>query len=544
MENLTENEVVALLTLNQALESIDRLAASASSRQFLMQVLDLFCTECGSSTALLYLVDPSGAWSLEAFKTSAGSQLAAREGIPQLQNSVLLQAMRNRLPVIIPDAAADPRWQPEIDDRMHIRPKRAVTQPLLQEGKVVGAIQIYDYTRLNLPLLAMLANRVATEIHVERLVQASERRAERLKALVGVIAQISSVLDRDQLLRTIIENARRLLNAEACSLFLIDEETGDYILFLASNLAQGEFERTRVPAGKGIIGYVITTGETVNVPNARQDERHYRRVDDRTGFVTGSMLAVPLSAPAVTLGSERGEVRARIIGGMEAMNKVNGDFDDEDADLLNALANQAAIVLEVAQLYRDANQLFFDTVAALTEAIDARDPHTQGHSQRVSRLSIEIARELGLPPETIHQVRVASLLHDIGKIGVPDAILGKTSELNTEEYEVMKQHALIGERILRPVHILQQALPGIADHHERLDKSGYPRGVGNHQISMMGKIIAVADVYDALTSDRPYRDAYSPEAALDYLQERAGTQFDAESVEALRIIYSKGNLHA
>ena len=402
-------------------------------------------------------------------------------------------------------------------------------------------VHLFDFTQPAFDLAQLLADRMAGEIDRSLQLAASRQRNHRLEALLAILEQVGTSLDRGQILRGIINSAREFLEAEACSLFMIDEATGDLELVIASNVdTRIHVEQMRVPAGKGIIGRAVASGETILVADTSRDKRHYRAMDRQSGFVTRSILAMPLRAPKVDLGGERGVTHERILGGLEALNKIQGTFSDDDAQLLRILANQAATVLEIAGLYTDANELFLDVVRSLTAAIDAKDPYTEGHSRRVSEFSVEIARELGLPAEQIYRIRIGSLLHDVGKIGIPDAILAKTSELTEAEFELVKQHPAIGARIMSHVRLLRADLPILAGHQERLDGSGYPGGLKNEQISLTSRIVAVADVFDALTSDRPYRQASPAEEALDYLHSRVDTQFDRLCVEALVRAYQRG----
>jgi putative nucleotidyltransferase with HDIG domain len=206
------------------------------------------------------------------------------------------------------------------------------------------------------------------------------------------------------------------------------------------------------------------------------------------------------------------------------------------------LAEQAATVLHIARLYADANELFLDTIKALVATIDAKDPYTEGHSQRVSDFSAAMARELEMPTETIHHITIGGLLHDVGKIGVPDAILSKPARLTDDEYEQMKEHPSIGANIMGQVRMLNEEIPALEQHHERLDGNGYPNGLRDVDISLFGRIVAVADVFDAMTSDRPYRDAISVEDSLEYLKKESGSQVDGICVEALIQAYQKGRI--
>jgi putative nucleotidyltransferase with HDIG domain len=166
--------------------------------------------------------------------------------------------------------------------------------------------------------------------------------------------------------------------------------------------------------------------------------------------------------------------------------------------------------------------------------MDAKDSYTQGHSKRVSEYSVLIAKELGLDPTEIHNVRIGSLLHDVGKIGIPDSILKKKGKLTPDEVATVQSHPLTGWKILHQIRLLEPMLLAIIEHHEKLDGSGYPYGLSGNQISIMGRIVAVADVFDAMTSDRPYRASIPIPEVLAYLDENSGTLFDPKCVSALK----------
>jgi putative nucleotidyltransferase with HDIG domain len=405
-----------------------------------------------------------------------------------------------------------------------------------------GAILVFNPKHSDTHLAQHLASRLAIELNRIQIVEESEQYSNRMEALVTIIEQITSTLDHDQILERIIEYASRLLNTEASSLFM-RQENGALQLFLSTNMADLKGVNVVVPAGKGIIGHVVTTGETIIVNDVSQDKRHYKLVDKKSGMTTRNILAVPLKTRSINLGQERGAIQERIIGGLEAMNKRTGlPFSEEDARLLQTLANQAATVLEIAQLYSDTNELFLNAVSALAAVIDAKDPYTVGHSQRVSEFAVEIARQLNLSPEDIHHIRLGSLFHDIGKIGMPDSILTKPGRLNQDEDERMHKHPLDGERILGHIQKLKEELHIVTEHHERLDGSGYPRGLRGDEISIAGRVAAVADVFDAITSDRPYRVAMTNAEAFFVLRSQAGTKLDTDCVEALIRAHDHGSI--
>lgn len=524
-------------TLLALLDQANQVATEVDLSALLEGILALSMQLCPSRAAVFYLLDSvSGELICRAVRGELTMpNRVGQSAIPDASMKAILEQGR--------PAWLNPTFQVAESNQTagSFYSQKALMVPLVLADQPVGAAVLFDCTQPRSDLLEFLFRRMASEVYKSLQLELARQRNERLESMIAIFGQIGSTLDRDRILHLMIEFARQVINAEACSLFLVDEETGDMVLHLASNVNK-EIQPVglRVPAGKGIIGDVVQNGQIVLVSNAKQDRRHYAGVDRSTGFLTQSILAVPLRSRQVILGGERGSIQEKIIGGFEAINKINGFFNDEDARLLVTLANQAATVLQISSLYTDATDLFFDVISALTESIDAKDPYTQGHSQRVCEFSVEIARQLGLEPEIVHCIRIGSLLHDVGKIGIPDAILTKPERLTGQEYEVMKQHPTIGSRIMSQVRLLREELPAMAEHHERLDGGGYPKGLSGAAISLAGRIVAVADVFDALTSDRPYRSALTAEEAFEYLTRRVDQEFDRQCVEALIQSYLRG----
>lgn len=524
------------------LERANQAAQASRLDDLLVQTLALLGELCAASSGLALLCDSqAGPLVCQAVMGLPGGEALFYES-PLHESAFLLPALRQGQAQFFSPLPEAPLWATQVELLCGIPQSSLLAVPFMLGGELLCAALLFDCQAPPMDLLPMLTARLATEIHKSILLEKAELHGERMDAMISIFERIGSTLDRDRLLRMMIDDARKVINAEACSLFLVDEETGENVLHLASNFEKIAIEQVRVPSGKGIIGHVVQSGETVLVPDVRKDERHYRQVDQGSGFTTRAILAVPLRTRTVILGEERGVVSTRLIGGFEAINKVQGTFDDQDAGLLTTLANQAATVLQIADLYGDANQLFLDVIRALTAVIDAKDPYTQGHSQRVSDFSVEVARQMQLSPELIHRVRIGSLLHDVGKIGIPDQILSKPGRLTEDEFRVIRQHAAIGAGIMGQVKTLHAELPALAEHHERLDGSGYPKGLRGEQVSLMGRIVAVADVFDAMTSDRPYRLALPADQALEHLFGEVGSHFDGQCVNALARAYIKGSI--
>lgn len=226
----------------------------------------------------------------------------------------------------------------------------------------------------------------------------------------------------------------------------------------------------------------------------------------------------------------------QLLGCIFGLDKHHGDFDSVDSKLLNSIANESAIYLENAMLFEDVRDLMMGVLHSLTSAVDAKDAYTCGHSERVALLSRRLAEELKLPEERIQRIYMAGILHDVGKIGVPEAVLHKAGKLTSEEFDQMKKHPQIGARILSDIKQVEDLIPGVLHHHERYDGKGYPAGLSGEDIPLMGRIICIADCFDAMTSNRTYRRALPLEVAMIEVRRCAGTQFDPAMAEAfLRI---------
>jgi HD-GYP domain-containing protein (c-di-GMP phosphodiesterase class II) len=248
-----------------------------------------------------------------------------------------------------------------------------------------------------------------------------------------------------------------------------------------------------------------------------------------------NILAVPLCAKdkAESGTARRGKGTVSIIGAMVAVNRVDKpDFDSTDVKLFTSVASGCAVFVENGKLFNDLKELFVGSLKALTNSIDAKDQYTRGHSERVALISRWIAERVAqrepLEDDQIHKIYLAGLLHDIGKIGIDENVLRKNGKLNPEERACICRHPGIGAGILRGIKQMRDIVPGVLCHHERIDGRGYPGGLTGDEIPLTGKIVGLADSFDAMTSRRTYRDAMSVEHALDEIRKGLGTQFDAK----------------
>lgn len=342
---------------------------------------------------------------------------------------------------------------------------------------------------------------------------------QRLKVLLEVGQAISSLMELDELLLLIARESARVLKADRCTLFLLDEKRGE----LWSKVAMGE-ERIRLPKESGIAGLVVTTGETLIIDDAYSNPHFNPEIDKKTGYHTRSLLCGPMR-------DSKGEV----LGVFQVLNKLDGAFQEEDKELLEAVAAFSAIAIENARLYAELKKTFHSFIETLAATIDARHHLTAGHSHRVAKYTVGIAREMGLPKKEIEILRVAAFLHDYGKIGIPDSVLAKPGKLTEEEYAQMKRHPALTKEILSKIYLSAdyKGIPGLAStHHEKLDGSGYPFGLKDGEIPLGGRIMAVADVFDAITTKRDYREGMPYLEALELLRKDVGKHFDPEAFDA------------
>ncbi|OGQ50800.1 MAG: hypothetical protein A3J24_01675 [Deltaproteobacteria bacterium RIFCSPLOWO2_02_FULL_53_8] len=236
------------------------------------------------------------------------------------------------------------------------------------------------------------------------------------------------------------------------------------------------------------------------------------------------------------------EVKGIRIGVIQAINKIGGDFTKADLKLFQLFANQVAIALDNARLYQEIKETFYNTSEALAEAIEKRDPYTGGHTKRVLWYSLAIARHLGMNNDELEKVKLSAVLHDVGKIGIEDAILRKQGPLDERERAVMSMHPKFGGEILKRVPQLSDIVPGMLHHHERYDGLGYPDQLKQEAIPLIARIIAVADTYDAMTTTRPYRKGLSKEVALSELKKYSNVQFDGTVVDAFLRGFDAGEM--
>ncbi|NVM22916.1 MAG: HD domain-containing protein [Desulfobacterales bacterium] len=333
------------------------------------------------------------------------------------------------------------------------------------------------------------------------------------------------ILTRDvhRILETWLLRFRQLTRTEVCSVFLVDEQGFEFVHKMSAPEALSPAIQREVDAQirSGSFGWVVNNGLPACIPTE----------------VFGKETGRPLSIMIAPLSNKR-----RTIGVVVIVFEQDKAFvRQQTLKLLYIIADFFSLSLQNAYLFDDLKRGYFDTIRAMSNSIEARDPYTRGHSHRVAQISRAIAEELDWSQEEMDLIDWGAVLHDVGKIGIPDAILSKPGKLTDEEYRIIKSHPLIGAEIVKGVSFLEPLIPYILEHHERFDGKGYPKGLAGDSISIRARLLAVADAFDAMTTDRPYRKCLEKEVAFKEVLAMAGTQFDPEIVKAFERSWLAGN---
>ncbi len=352
------------------------------------------------------------------------------------------------------------------------------------------------------------------------------RQMDRLAALRTIDMAITSSLDLNLTLTMLINQVKTQLNVDAASILLVEPQTQLLKYAAGSGFHTDVFMHTSFRMGEGYAGRAALTRQTIRIANLSNHQTDLLRSPHfaQEGFT--DYFAVPLA------------VKGRILGVLEILHRAPLSPNADWLDFMNMLSGQAAIAIESAIIfnnYERANAaliLAYDaTIEGWSRALELRDRETQGHTQRVTEMTVHLASAFGLTEQQIIHIRRGAILHDIGKMAIPDSILLKTGPLDTAEWEIMRQHTSIAVKLLRPIQYLAPALEIPQYHHEKWNGTGYPFGLKGEQIPLAARLFAVVDVYDALTSDRTYRRAWPRAQALEYIRAEAGRHFDPKVVE-------------
>lgn len=414
------------------------------------------------------------------------------------------------------EGSAQARTSPRAGAREH---------PILYNGERIASI-IAATTAENMEAVAFcIENSVRLEAENLDLSAEVVRIYEEQALIYSLSRTLGSELEVESICRNILDEAEKYLAVHNIAIMLHEEATNE----LRTRHCKGRDREAaltfRADAASGLLGEIFLSGEAVTISDIGDDGR------EAFPYPVRSIICVPL----VT--DDKG------IGMLVASDKLSGEeFWSQELKLMGVFALEAAAAIRKAQLYEEISTLFMHTVKALASAVDAKDPYTYGHSNRVARFTAAICAALGMGRKEARQAELAAILHDIGKIGTPESILQKPGRLDSLEMQKIREHPAKGAQILAHISELRDVITWIRHHHEWYDGEGYPDRLSGDEIPLQSRIIAVADTFDAMTSDRPYRKGMSETVALRIMEESSGSQFDPRIIEIFKALSQTGKI--
>ena len=458
------------------------------------------------------------------------------EGPFKLDEPLVKQLVHERKPAMI---EGYPRTMPAMSAIMkRMRTKVVLIAPLMVRDRNVGLMLIdnverpHMFTPETVNLAVRFANKVSGAMENARLHGSEQQKLKETMALLEVARLVTSTLDIDVLLTRLVQIAADVCEVGKCSVYIYVTDSGRFYPTATFGVFPASEWETSMGEGVQPADFTDEDAEALFNHQVAISDPHLSplipedRIED-TG--TKSVLLVPIYS------------RENILGMMVLFyRKERDELESEDLNMVTGIAGQAAIALENASLYEDLEMSYFSTVKALARAIEVKDPYTYGHSERVTEYAMSIANKLDLSEWDRRNIKYAAALHDIGKIGIARKILNKPGALSEEEFVHVKTHPQLGDSIIEPVTFLQAPRQIILHHHERFDGRGYPDGLAGEEIPLGARILAVADSFEAMMSDRPYRKGLPVEEAVKELEINAGTQFDPVVVKGFMAALDDG----
>ena len=408
----------------------------------------------------------------------------------------------------------------------------AIGAPIRAQNQVYGTLIIHrgrvkpDFTAEDARFLDELANRVGMAITNARLLHETERRLSYVQALRDIDVAITSSLELSITLNIVLDQVMTQLETDTAAILLLNPHLQTLNFAAGRGFRTTAIQRTRLRLGESYAGRAALERQTVGIPDLSSDPLEPALSANLSGENFAAYFGTPLVA------------KGQIKGVLEVFHRSPLHPDEEWINFFEMLARQAAIAIDNASLFAEMQRsnteliMAYDaTIEGWSRALDLRDRETEGHTQRVTQLTEQLAKRLGVSDAQLVHIRRGALLHDIGKMGVPDSILNKNTDLSKEEWQIMRRHPQYAFELLLPVNYLRPALDIPYSHHERWDGEGYPRRLKGEQIPLAARIFAVVDVWDALISERPYHPRWPEQKVLDYLKDNSGTSFDPRVVD-------------
>jgi HD-GYP domain-containing protein (c-di-GMP phosphodiesterase class II) len=520
---------------------LERLSRALSEILDLRKLLDLICRESvdvfKTEAAFLWLLEGGELVGFSAYGAGADQFIGMRFPIydPQLLGA---RVARERKPILINDATNSTEVDQKMIHRFEIKSMMGI--PLIKGMHVLGALMIMDskdpqrFDLQDLKMASVFGSHAALAIDNAQLYETTQLHLKHEKALREIDLAISSNLDLNATLNVVLYQARARLHVDACAILLLNSDMHTLEYSCSQGFQTELIKHTHLLLGEGQAGYSV------------QEQRIFGRVElesptevpDRANLITSEQFVAYFIAPLIAKG--------KLLGALEIYHRAPLIMKTEWLKFLETLAGQTAIAIDNASLFAelqrsnaDLTQAYDTTLKGWSAALDLRDKETEGHTERVTEMTIHLAERMGVGSQELIQIRRGALLHDIGKMGIPDRILLKPDPLTDDEWVIMHMHPTYAFQMLEPITYLGSALDIPYCHHEKWDGTGYPRGLKGEEIPLAARIFSIVDVYDALTSNRPYRTAWPKDKALHHIRELSGTHFDPQVVVAFLEMMTK-----
>ncbi|HEV2439240.1 MAG TPA: HD domain-containing phosphohydrolase [bacterium] len=513
----------------------EQLSLTLNLQQLAHEIVRACVESFGVTVAWLGRADSAAAIQLLAHYPSEVDfprHIAAHSDDSGRPHNVATQALRTGIPAVLMDITEQPapaRWRASLQE---LGIKSVGAFPLISRDRPVGVISLYTaqpafFSPERIEFFQAYAHQIAAALENARLYDEADRRLRQLQALRDIDAAISGSLDLQVTFNVFLGHVTSLLRADAAAVLLFNPHLQVLEYCAGRGFRTAAVQQNSLRLGEGHAGRAALERRMVTAANLDSDPGDDSRARLLAGEKFSGYVAVPLLA--------KGHVK----GVLEIFQRTPLGEGQDWQELLTALAGQAAIAADNATLFDELQRSNIDlalaydtTLDGWSRALDLRDRETEGHTRRVAEMTLRLARALGVPDQELVHMRRGALLHDIGKMAIPDSVLLKAGPLTPEEWEVMRQHPLTAYELLSSITFLRPALDIPYCHHERWDGTGYPRGLRGTQIPFAARIFAVADAYDAMRSDRPYRPAMSADEAKDRIADQSGKEFDPQVVEA------------
>lgn len=503
----------------------------------LLQLITATATElldCEAASILLYDERRSRLY----FAAATGSDPGKLAEIPvPIDGSLAGTIFRTNQSIILNNVEQDSRHYTMVSDQVRVHVRSLVGVPMLIKDRVIGVLEGINkrggvFAEQDETILSVTASHAATAINNATLFRDAERRARNLEAIRDINNAVLNNPDLQMTLPQILSHVRARLEVDAADILLLDHHLNALTFAAGLGFRTNALNQVILRLGEGIAGRVAIEKKIVNIP----DINTAGDIFTRGPLLKDEEFAAYHAAPLI--------VKGQVKGVLEVFHRAPIGADYDWLAFFQALAEQTAIAIDSATLFTELQRsnadlkLAYDaTILGWSHALDLRDKETQGHTQRVTRMTVLLAQAYGLGEEAIIHIRRGALLHDMGKMGVPDSVLHKPDQLTDEEWLQMRRHPQYAYEMLEEIDYLRPALDIPYCHHEKWDGTGYPRKLKGEEIPLAARLFAVVDVWDALYYDRPYRKGWTLDHTLEYIGEQSGKHFDPVVVEVfLRVV--------